>query len=766
MASPRPCMAISSHLTHVARALLGIVLAILILAGSPATTSAHALYEKSTPATGGQLETPGQIQVSFTEDVDERFSELEVLDSSRKRVDLQDSHAAPGSPKALVVSVPQLPDGTYMVAWRALSAVDGHVTRGVFPLVVGAGGLELPVEESSVYIPRPLDVLARWLTFFSAVTLAGAFVFQVLVAGPALAAVGVGDLAARYQARLRTFGLGLCVLLAGATVLGLVSQAANAADVEVWQALGEPVARLLQTRLGLLWQVRLACALLLAGVIWGMRGSLANALGLFLSFTLLMAISLASHAAAIPTGTWLATGLDWAHQVAAAAWVGGLFAFVLLLSTARTQPSLAPAMPVFAALVPRFSLLAIVCVAVLTLTGLFQSWLQVKAPAALMSLYGIALVVKVLLVLPMLVLGAANLLVARPGLIRAVTDLGHDLARRAPALIKRLSWAITAEAGLAIAVLLATAVLTSSEPARESYARQPRPVELSGTAEDVGVKLNITPARPGPNQLTATLDGKITPPNDVQRVTVRFTNLDDELGSSNLVLPAKEDGTFGAVGSNITVDGEWQLEVLVRRRGLDDVRTAFRSRFDTPDIASQPPSLEGIPNPLSVPPRQILSMALMATGLALTFWISRTRDVRQRERFGLYAASFAVAMIGGVLYARATGAPPLPQDARLLRNPYPPDSASIARGRDLYEQNCVSCHGVSGRGDGPLAATLRPRPADFRAHMAAGHTDGELFTWLSKGVPGTAMPPFEGQMSETDRWHLINFIRGFAPTTE
>ena len=46
-----------------------------------------------------------------------------------------------------------------MVAWSALSAVDGHVTRGVFPLVVGAGGLEISLEEEPVTLPNPLDVL-------------------------------------------------------------------------------------------------------------------------------------------------------------------------------------------------------------------------------------------------------------------------------------------------------------------------------------------------------------------------------------------------------------------------------------------------------------------------------------------------------------------------------------------------------------------------------------------------------------------------------
>jgi mono/diheme cytochrome c family protein len=110
--------------------------------------------------------------------------------------------------------------------------------------------------------------------------------------------------------------------------------------------------------------------------------------------------------------------------------------------------------------------------------------------------------------------------------------------------------------------------------------------------------------------------------------------------------------------------------------------------------------------------------------------------------------------------------PALPADARSLKNPFVPDTASLERGRAVYEQNCVSCHGEAGRGDGPLAASLRPRPADFRVHMAAGHTDGELFTWLSKGVPGTAMPAFQDQIPENDRWHVINYIRGFAPSAE
>jgi mono/diheme cytochrome c family protein len=46
--------------------------------------------------------------------------------------------------------------------------------------------------------------------------------------------------------------------------------------------------------------------------------------------------------------------------------------------------------------------------------------------------------------------------------------------------------------------------------------------------------------------------------------------------------------------------------------------------------------------------------------------------------------------------------------------------------------------------------------------MAAGHTDAQLFEWITNGVPGTAMPAFKEQIPSEDRWHLINYIRTFA----
>ena len=132
-------------------------------------------------------------------------------------------------------------------------------------------------------------------------------------------------------------------------------------------------------------------------------------------------------------------------------------------------------------------------------------------------------------------------------------------------------------------------------------------------------------------------------------------------------------------------------------------------------------------------------------------------------------------LLGGrgpaVLLALMLGlaAPPLgpaPPATAQDASPVPADAASLARGQDIYGQMCAVCHGIQGRGDGPLARTMVPRPADFRVHMAEGHTPQQLFEWTSLGVPETAMPGYAADLSDDDRWNVINYLQTFAPAAQ
>ena len=83
---------------------------------------------------------------------------------------------------------------------------------------------------------------------------------------------------------------------------------------------------------------------------------------------------------------------------------------------------------------------------------------------------------------------------------------------------------------------------------------------------------------------------------------------------------------------------------------------------------------------------------------------------------------------------------------------------SIARGAPLYSTNCAACHGVSGRGDGPLAGSLPIRPANLTESHTFAHSVGDIYWWVSHGRANGVMPGFADKLTPDQRWDLINFV--------
>lgn len=89
-------------------------------------------------------------------------------------------------------------------------------------------------------------------------------------------------------------------------------------------------------------------------------------------------------------------------------------------------------------------------------------------------------------------------------------------------------------------------------------------------------------------------------------------------------------------------------------------------------------------------------------------------------------------------------------------------AAAVARGTRVFAEQCASCHGATGRGDGPLAKSLAEPPADLTADHVYAHSDGDLFWWIGHGIAGTPMPGFDGALDEETRWELVDFIHANA----
>ncbi|MCC8973203.1 CopD family protein [Bradyrhizobium brasilense] len=94
--------------------------------------------------------------------------------------------------------------------------------------------------------------------------------------------------------------------------------------------------------------------------------------------------------------------------------------------------------------------------------------------------------------------------------------------------------------------------------------------------------------------------------------------------------------------------------------------------------------------------------------------------------------------------------------------PVPYDAEAIARGQDVFAAHCVACHGLRGRGDGPLAKDLKPPPADLTAPHTRDHTMGDMYWWVSHGFPSSAMPGFAESLSDLDRWRVVEYVMALS----
>jgi len=160
------------------------------------------------------------------------------------------------------------------------------------------------------------------------------------------------------------------------------------------------------------------------------------------------------------------------------------------------------------------------------------------------------------------------------------------------------------------------------------------------------------------------------------------------------------------------------------------------------------------PPPLSV--GLVIGLEALAVGVLLWLgapWIARRRP--GIEPYVAIARTIAV-VVGAVLLVAAVLGEQTPYSD--LKNPVPATVTSVDAGQRLYQANCARCHGVDGRGGGPDAGTTAVRPANLLSGHLDIHTDGDIYFWISNGLGG-GMPAWASELSDTDRWNLVNYLR-------
>src|SRR6185503_7087710 len=108
--------------------------------------------------------------------------------------------------------------------------------------------------------------------------------------------------------------------------------------------------------------------------------------------------------------------------------------------------------------------------------------------------------------------------------------------------------------------------------------------------------------------------------------------------------------------------------------------------------------------------------------------------------------------------------------AAALKNPVAATPESIAAGRKAYDANCAGCHGNRAQGAeraGVIISIIQEMGGKQAPDLTDdkwdhGSSDGEIFTAIKKGVPPTMMAGWEGRISDTDIWSIVNYLRALA----
>jgi copper transport protein len=514
----------------------------------PASSAlAHSTLLSTEPARGTVVEhSPERVLLRFDEPVDTTLGSLAVFNGDGERVDSE--RITQPAPEQIAVAIDQeLERGTYTVAWRAISA-DSDPINGAWVFHVQAegpqpSGIAAQVLENNDFTVSAFFLGGRFLDFLLLLFCVGGI--AALILALRMAAPEVRQRLLRY---LRTFAIALAVV----ALLGIVFQGAAAGGLSLREAFTWDVASSVatDTRYGNMSLIRAGLALGIAVIaVLALRagGRLSGPLAaVAVLFGLGMVVTPGFSGHATVEGP-VAMVADAAHVQTAAVWVGGLlFVVAGLLFAGRERWALA------ASSVPRFSNMALVSVAILVAAGTLNGYLQIRAWRGLWDTeYGILLLIKVGIVLPLLAFGAYNNRYAVPRL-RAETA--------SPVAQRRFLRFTGVELVLMAAVVGVTAGLVNAPPAKTEVAMH-EPVEQAVEIGPFMSHVTVMPGMPGNNEIHFEFEE-----GRPDEVLVSASLPARDIGPLRYTAErGMEPNSLVVEDANLPLAGDWRLRLEARR---------------------------------------------------------------------------------------------------------------------------------------------------------------------------------------------------------
>jgi copper transport protein len=552
-------------------AVVAAAVAVALMVALPSAASAHAYLVKTSPVASKVLNGPPKnVALTYDEAVEPRFAIISVTNAHGAQETIGPVERSPANPDTLVVPVkPHLPEGWYLIYWRAIS-VDGHPVQGAFTFAVGPNpgpAPQFPVPSVGGTAKAANLLITRWIMFLSTMTAIGLFVLRFGIARPLVRRVPGTSLKALSRAFVVTSVVGL---LAIPVYLDFATASDSLRSVFDVGAL-VPLFRV--TAFGRGYTDMLLCFALFCVAAWialwldradRPRRSVAELTaitGALLAAAAVLILPGASGHAGQTSPRGLSLFLDWSHLLSGSVWIGGLVGLIVL---AAALPS-GSRVRGLAAIVPRFSNVALASVVVLLASGTVATIVRMPTLDAMWKTgFGVAILVKVGILLVAVAFASGNLLRSKPRL--AAGDPGGA------SLLRRF---IGIEAFLVAGAIFTAAVLSSLAPPPPAFAKQdqalaavgPGRVVKSLTVNGYLLQVLVSPnkaAAPDSFALRITKGGKPVTGADV---TLTFNHTEMQMPQQEYQLKETRPGLYSRAAPALVMVGKWALGFQIAPKG-------------------------------------------------------------------------------------------------------------------------------------------------------------------------------------------------------
>ncbi len=554
-----------------------LALMVLLAAGGtlvvPARASAHAYLIRTVPAASVVLDAPpATVQLTYDEAVEPRLAVISVTNAEGRQQTGGQVTRSSANPDTLVVPLrPRLPEGWYLIYWRAIS-VDGHPVSGAFTYAVGPNPGPAPqfqVPRISATAVTPQLLIARWVMFLSVMAAIGLLALRLSIARPIVRRVPGASLRPLSVAFVVT---SLLALVAIPVYLDFSTANDSLRSVFDLSAL-VPLYRV--TAFGrAIVDFEVCFALFcLAGwtALWADRperehrsvAELVAGCGAALAAAAVLIVPGAAGHAAQTSPRGLTLAFDWIHLATGSLWLGGLVGLLVLLATLPVRGRVAA----LAVAVPRFSRVALVSVVLLGASGIGETIDHLPAANALWETgFGKAILVKSGLLCAALLLASGNLRRSTPRLVasRARPELGAPAA----SLLRKLA---SGEVVVVLGIVFAAALLSSLPPPPPAFALEGSAIASVGpgtvarTVQRGGYELQVLvspnrAAAPDSFTLRITKGGR---PVRGANVTLAFNHLEMEMPQQEYQLTEVQPGIYSRAAPALVMVGKWGLSFQV-----------------------------------------------------------------------------------------------------------------------------------------------------------------------------------------------------------